>query len=242
MAKLYRRLFDSLPLRAIVERGTGIERGVLAALVIASFSLWGFGELADALAEGAVRQFDRLVFGWFQGEHVLSSAKAMEALRDLTALGSYTVLGLFTLLACSYLLLVGKRRAALFVLLAVVGGVLISHGLKMLFDRPRPELAGRNAQVFSASFPSGHSMLSAVVYLTLAALLARLHEDWRAKAFVFGAAVAVTVAVGFSRVLLGVHWPTDVLSGWSVGAAWASLCWAAFLTLQRSGAVEQGNL
>jgi undecaprenyl-diphosphatase len=92
--------------------------------------------------------------------------------------------------------------------------------------------------VYSASFPSGHAMLSAVTYLTLGALLMRVHAQWLVKLYVLGVAILITLLVGVSRVYLGVHWPTDVLAGWCGGGAWALLCWLVAVRLQREGAIE----
>jgi undecaprenyl-diphosphatase len=132
----------------------------------------------------------------------------------------------------------GKRAAALLVFVAVDGGLLLSTLLKMEFDRPRPDLVAHAVRVYTASFPSGHATLSAVTYLTLGALLTRVVPKRRIKVFFMGLAIFLTLVVGASRVYLGVHWPSDVLAGWCVGAAWASLCWFVALQLQRRGQVE----
>src|SRR3954452_17857369 len=117
--------------------------------------------------------------------------------------------------------------------------MMLSTALKMGFERPRPDLVPHSTRVYTASFPSGHAMLSAIAYLTLGALLARVEKLRRIKAFFLGFAVFLTLLIGVSRVYLGVHWPTDVLAGWCVGAAWASLCWFVALQLQRRGKVER---
>jgi undecaprenyl-diphosphatase len=135
--------------------------------------------------------------------------------------------------------MVGKRATALLVLVAIVGGTLLSHGLKLGFERPRPDLVPHATRVYTASFPSGHAMLSAVTFLTLGALLARAEKSRRVSAFIMTLAIIVTLMVGVSRVYLGVHWPSDVIAGWSVGAAWAALCWFVALQLQRRGQVEK---
>jgi undecaprenyl-diphosphatase len=110
--------------------------------------------------------------------------------------------------------------------------------MKWAYARPRPELVPHGAEVYTASFPSGHSMMSAVVYLTLGALLARTQSSQGAKIYILSVAVILTVLVGTSRVYLGVHWPTDVLAGWALGGLWALICWLAMLWLQASGQVE----
>ena len=115
---------------------------------------------------------------------------------------------------------------------AVAGGTVISEGLKVGFNRPRPDLVAHIVETTSMSFPSGHAMLSAVTYLTLGAMLARTQESARLRGYVLGAAILLTLLIGVSRVYLGVQWPTDVLAGWCLGAAWALGCWitAAWFT------------
>jgi undecaprenyl-diphosphatase len=126
----------------------------------------------------------------------------------------------------------------LVVLGAIVGGFVLSAALKYGFDRARPDLVPHGSHVYTASFPSGHSMMAAVTYLTLAALLARTQDRWRVRILLLATAAVVTVLVGFSRVYLGVHWPTDVLAGWIIGSAWAIVCWLMARWLQRRGDIE----
>jgi undecaprenyl-diphosphatase len=164
-----------------------------------------------------------------------------EVARDLTALGGVAVLVLVTAGVAGYLALVRAYGALWLVLAATVGGLLLSTFLKKLYDRPRPpaDLVPHLSAVYTHSFPSGHSMLSSAVYLTLGALLARLVRDPWLKAYFVGGALLVTVLVGCSRVLLGVHYPTDVLAGWCAGLSWALICWLTADYLQRRGVVER---
>src|SRR4029079_7138266 len=110
--------------------------------------------------------------------------------------------------------------------------------LKHVFSRPRPDLVPHLSYVTSSSFPSGHSMLSAAVYLTLGGLLARCQSSLLLKAHVLAWASVLTFLVGVSRVFVGVHWPSDVLAGWAAGAAWAALCWLCARALQRRGQLD----
>jgi undecaprenyl-diphosphatase len=146
---------------------------------------------------------------------------------DVTALGSHAVVALFGLVVAGYLALLRQRAAILLLAATFVGGALLSQGLKLAFDRPRPELVAHLADFHTASFPSGHAMMSAIAYLTVASLLARVQPTLPLRRFVLGVGIATTVLVGASRVYLGVHWPTDVLAGWAIGAAWALSCRAA---------------
>jgi undecaprenyl-diphosphatase len=146
---------------------------------------------------------------------------------------------IITLAVVVHLVFAGKRHAALFLVVAIGGGVLLSYGAKAAFERPRPDLVAHAARVFTSSFPSGHSMMAAVVYLTLGTLLARVQPQRLLKLWLIGLAVLISVAVGISRVYLGVHWPSDVLGGWALGASWATLCWLIALWLQRRGQIER---
>jgi undecaprenyl-diphosphatase len=147
-----------------------------------------------------------------------------EAVRDVTSIGSFSILGIVTVVAVLNLLLSGERRLGIYVGATVLGGTIVSSVLKVLFDRPRPDIPGA-PHVFTASFPSGHATLTGVVFLTLAAVLSSATPRRRLKIFYLVVGIALTILVGVSRVYEGVHYPTDVAAGWMLGSAWALLCW-----------------
>lgn len=238
--KTYRsgKALRRLPLATLGAR----EVGALIALFVGAALILGFGLLASEVAEGDTKQFDMAVLMAFrtpgQPADLLGPPWVEEMVRDVTALGSYTFIIIVVAAAVGYLLLVRKYALALVVTVAELGGMLSSNLLKTAFDRPRPDIE-QGARVFTASFPSGHATLSAVTFLTLGALLTRTNADERVKLYFIAVAVFLTVLVGISRVYLGVHYPSDVLAGWSLGSAWAILCWVAALWLQRRGKVER---
>ena len=149
----------------------------------------------------------------------------VDAARDFTSLGSITVLTVIVLIVTGLVLSLRQKREALVLLAAAGGGLALTGGLKDLFGRARPEAIYRAVEVTRSSFPSGHAMLSAVVYLTLGAICAGYAPRPLVKTYVMSAAMTLTLLVGVTRIYLGVHWMTDVLAGWSVGAAWATACW-----------------
>lgn len=206
--------------------------------------VWAFAELADEVVEGSTAAFDEAVLLSLRdasGKDPIGPSWLSKAARDVTALGGWTLLSLLTLGVVGYLALLRKGRAAFVTVLAIVGGVSLSQILKRVFERPRPDLVPHMVEVSTASFPSGHAMGSAVVWLTLGAMLARFLPRTRLRIYVMGLAVTITGLVGLTRVYLGVHWPTDVISGWTAGAVWALLCWLAVHALQRRGRVERGD-
>jgi undecaprenyl-diphosphatase len=160
---------------------------------------------------------------------------------DVTALGSATVLGLTVAAVIGYLLLQGLPRMALFVFIASMGGSILNTFLKTLFARPRPAVVPHLREVMSLSFPSGHAMTSAAVYLTLGVLLMRVSSRRVTRWYCMGVAALATVLVGASRVYLGVHYPTDVLAGWMIGLSWALLCWIVERTLERRAVLARAG-
>lgn len=213
---------------------------VLAILVITG---WLVAELADEVQEGSTQRWDNWVLRQFRRSGDMTTpvgpAWLQDAWRDITALGSGAVLTLVTLGVAGYLLMRRQHRTLVLLVVATFGGVLLSLLLKSLFSRPRPPFASEEIYVLTSSFPSGHSMLSAVVYLTLGALLARTSNRHRHKVYFIGVAVVITGLTGFSRVYLGAHYPTDVLAGWGFGLIWALLFWLIARYLQKRGTIER---
>ncbi len=196
-----------------------------------------FVEIAEAVREDETRAIDEKILLAMRepGDPAdpLGPRWVEETGRDLTALGGVPIISLVTTAVAATLWLAGRRRSAALLAVAVAGGAILSFALKRGFDRPRPELVPHGTWVYTSSFPSGHSMLSAIAYLTLGALVARVLPRRRQKAFVLGWALLFTGLAGVSRVYLGVHWPSDVLAGWTVGASWAVACWLAADFLDR---------
>ena len=221
------------------------SRDLLALLLVlaAVGGLWAFIELADEVMEGETRAFDeRLIRAMRHPDNPKDALGAHwfeDGVRDITALGSVAVLALVTLAVLGFVVLHRQFHAFWLVVAAVAGALLLNFVLKQFFDRPRPELVPTLMRETSASFPSGHSMLSAVVYLTLGALLTRLVEPVRLKLYILATAIFLSALVGLSRIYLGVHFPTDVLAGWTVGLVWAIVCWLVAENLQKKGLVEK---
>ena len=235
------RSFWSRCLRFIRRIGVH-ERFVLLLILFVSLAAWGFVEIADEVMEGETHAIDERILLSLRepgdASDPLGPPTIEEMARDLTGLGGTAVLTGLTLAAAGYLALRGKYRTVLFLAAAIGGGIVMSTLLKLGFDRPRPDLVPHGSYVYSASFPSGHSMMSAVTYLTLGALLSKVENRRAIRAYFLILAALTAVLVGCSRVYLGVHWPTDVLAGWTAGAAWAAACWTVANLLQRRGGIE----
>jgi undecaprenyl-diphosphatase len=209
-----------------------IERALLLTLLVIGAALFAFFKLASEVSEGDTMAFDRAILAGLRSP--ADPARAVgpnwlpEAMTDLTALGSQTVLWLVCIAVISYLLLGRRPRTALFLLADTGGGIAMGGLLKLIYARPRPALVPHLVDVTSSSFPSGHATDSAIVYLTLAALLARTVPERALRIYIIGVAILLTLLIGASRVYLGVHWPSDVAAGWTIGAAWATGCSFAY--------------
>lgn len=223
----------------IVDSLGGRSLLMLVAGLIVVAGTWGFIALLDEVQEGDTQHFDEWAVTYLSRFHGEGYGLLEEVGRDITALGGMVVLMIFTLAVVGFLLIIRKYGAMWLVIAATVGGLIVGTVLKRVVDRQRPQLTQHYSKVYTSSFPSGHSMMSAVVYLTLGSLLARIVQRRRLKFYVIAVACVLTFFVGVSRVYMGVHWPTDVLAGWTAGLVWAILCWMTARWLQNRGAVEK---
>ena len=214
---------------------------ILTAFLVLALLLFLFLRLAWEMAEGETLPIDKalmLALRTSDPSVPIGPSWLSNIMLQLTALGGGPILWLVTLLATGYLLAARRARRAGFLFASVALGMGLNGILKDLFARPRPELVAHLVQVQTTSFPSGHAMNSAIVYLTLGGLLARTEKRHSVRIFLLAAAIALTMIVGFSRVYLGVHWPSDVAAGWCVGAAWALGCSLVAGALQRRQAID----
>ena len=223
----------------------GHELTVLLAVLAVIGGSWVFIELVDEVQEGSTLGFDRAVLRVLRtpGDPrvPIGPVWLAESARDITALGGYTVLILITGAVMGFLALDRKLAAMWFVFGATAGGLVLSLVLKRLFERPRPDIVPHLDKVMTSSLPSGHSMMSAVVYLTLGSLLARIVTKRQLKFYFLTLPLLLSGVVGFSRIYLGVHYPTDVLAGWTAGLVWATVCWLVARALQRRGQIESSG-
>lgn len=181
-----------------------------------------FAMLTDEVREGDTHPFD-LYFANLALAARTRWPGLVETMRDISGLGGITVLALLTAGCLGFLSLVRRRQIALFAMSSVVSGSLVVTAIKHLVARARPDASLASAAFDGLSFPSGHASMSAVVYLTLGALVASTRDEGRERLYILGAAFLVTGLIGVSRVALGAHWTTDVLGGWLFGSAWAAV-------------------
>jgi len=202
--------------------------------------------LAGEVLEGDTLEFDKRMLAALRKAdnpaQPIGPAWLEMAAFDVTALGGPTVLGMTVLAVVGFLVLQGMYRNAAFVFLASVGGWLLNDLLKEVFARPRPQVVPHLRQVMSLSFPSGHALTSAAIYLTLGALLMRVAQSRLVKFYIMFIAMLTTLLVGVTRVYLGVHYPTDVLAGWLIGISWALFCWLLERSLERSAGLRKERL
>lgn len=230
-------------LRSLLTRLGQIELRVLIPLLIVVGGAWCFIAIADEVLEGDTQRFDeRVIRALRQPDDPsmpIGPPLLAEAARDVTALGGVAVLVLLIGIVTAFLAMERKYRALVLVLTASIGGLLLSTLLKHVIQRERPSVVPHLSIVMSSSFPSGHSVLSAVVYLTLGVLLATTVTSRTTRIFCIVVAFLLAILVGLSRIFLGVHYPTDVVAGWMAGLVWSVLCLFVAQYLQRRGIVEQ---
>lgn len=215
------------PLLRAIGRTVGGFHAAVGTFLLLGFAVMlagvaAFAALAAAVTEGQTAAFDRAVLLWL---HRHRSEALDDFALNVTAMGSGVVVGIVAALAGAYLWGSRHRYSAVLLWIALGGSWILSSLLKAFFNRPRPDLfEWRTPHAFQASFPSGHSITAMVGYATLAYLVSRLLPQRGLRWLTVGAAAAIVGLVGWSRMYLGVHWPSDVLGGYATGLAWASFC------------------
>lgn len=203
----------------------------ISLLVIAGGSLI-FTTTAILALTGSVQRLDEAIVQFLNPQSSLGWHQ--EAFRDITSLGGYAVLTLVVGTACIYQRFSGRKATMWFLLVTVLAGYVVNMGMKDLFARPRPDDVLRLSFVESSSFPSGHSMMATIVYVTLGLLAAERAESKRVKIYLYVLPILVAALVGISRIYLGVHYPTDVLAGWSAGLVWTASAWLVARHLEQT--------
>ena len=217
--------------RATARAAAPFAPRLLAAITVVGAAGWSVLWLRGEIAEGETTGFDRaLILALRQSvdpNQLRGPRWLEETARDITALGGFTVLGLVTVAALAVLLVYGRWRQAAVFGAAAVGAQVLAEAIKHVVGRPRPAFVERYDLIASSSFPSGHSMMAPAVYFTLAAIIAAGELRPAARVMLMAGSVLLVAAIGVSRVYLGVHWPTDVVAGWTLGSAVALVAWVA---------------
>ncbi|MGC9527554.1 MAG: phosphatase PAP2 family protein [Limnospira sp.] len=191
----------------------------ISGLTIAGLSLWGFVEITDEVLEKETEYIDRIVL---QTIHQMHTPLLDRIMVGITFLGDPVFLAAVGIIMALILLFKGWKIGAIAISVALGGVALINHSLKYVFGRHRPELWERIIDVNFNSFPSGHAMISLVVYGMIAYWLSVQFRPW--QWLIIPATIVLIIAIGFSRLYLGVHWPTDVIAGYAAGLVWLVAC------------------
>ncbi|MCB0712024.1 MAG: phosphatase PAP2 family protein [Ignavibacteriae bacterium] len=217
----------------LISRREGESR-LLALVAVIAIGVWIFAFLTNSL--GGKIYVDDLIVNWIfpsYGEP-FNSKGLYEVARDITSLGSGVILTFLTITNFAYIIARGDRRGAWFLFAVLVGALILTFGLKFGIDRTRPDFAtGIIYSTTSPSFPSGHSLLTAAIFPALATIFARRESILGIRLMFLSFALLVAVAVGISRVLVGAHYPSDVIAGWSLGFAWVATCRIGFSYYER---------
>lgn len=213
-------------LRWIREHVSGFYAAVgtflLIGMGIALAAVLLFAGIAALMTAGAVQRFDEAVLLWVN-THANDTLDVLAL--EITALGSGAAVWMLVMVGSVFLWSTTHRYSAALLWIAALGAPVVNSALKMLFDRPRPQLfEWRTEYAGLSSFPSGHSATAMVVYATLAYLVVRLEPSRRLRRVTIGVAVLVILLVGITRLYLGVHYPSDVIAGYMVGLVWATTC------------------
>jgi len=198
--------------------------------LIAIIGTYAFAELAKLVSRGYTQPFDEAVLRWMQRHQTPWLEGAMV---EVTMLGTWIVVATTVSVAALFLWLTRHKYSAALLLVATAGGIGLNNILKVGFERPRPHVFEWGTHASSWSFPSGHAMSATVVYVTVAYLAARLQKTHWARLATLAIAGLIVAIICFSRLYLGVHYPSDVVAGVIIGLSWAAFCMATLEAIQR---------
>ncbi len=208
---------------------SGLGVFLVGGLLVAAIATWAFGEFAEKVVAGKTQAFDDSILTWMGAHH---SPLLDTAMLEITALGTGTVVLMIVAIASLFLVLTDHKYSALLLAVATSGGIILDMVLKNFFNRPRPHIFAWGTNAVSSSFPSGHAMSAAIVYSTVAYLAARLLRRAWARWIVMILALIVILLIVVSRLYLGVHYPSDVVAGLTIGLGWAAFCMATLEAVQ----------
>jgi undecaprenyl-diphosphatase len=198
--------------------------------LIAIAGTYAFAKLAELVQRGYTQRFDDAVLRWMQ-HHQTPWVESLMV--EITMLGTWIVVLSIVGIAALFLWLTRHKYSAGLLLVATAGGIGLNNILKVGFSRPRPHIFEWGTTASSWSFPSGHAMSATVVYMTVAYLAARLQKSRWARLATLAVAGWIIAVICFSRLYLGVHYPSDVMAGVIIGLSWASFCMATLEAIQR---------
>lgn len=209
-----------------------LERFDLRLLLLIAVILsgcWVYIELVGEVLSGGTQELDEWILRSLRKPGDLDTPIGpkwlTEVMRDITSLGSTVVLTLIVVAAAGYLLLINRYGICALLVIAASGAGGFSKFMKHFINRPRPDVVEHLTEVTSPSFPSGHSLASAAIFLTIGVVLAQVSEHWRVRIYFVFIAISSSILIGFSRMFLGVHYPSDVLAGLVLGYSWGLFCW-----------------
>jgi undecaprenyl-diphosphatase len=191
------------------------------ALGLSMLLLWGFAELAEQVLQGDTDTLDRAILTWINAHRMgWLDTSAIE----FTALGSFVVLAVLGLALSVLFWHLRRRSYVALIWLACTGSLVLNQTLKAVFARTRPDVFEWLVDVGNLSFPSGHAMNSMVFYTVAAYCIGQVVGPGAARRATYAFAALIVIAIGFTRMYLGVHYPSDVLAGYAVGYVWATIC------------------
>jgi len=210
--------------------GTALGVFLVVGASIAIAGTYAFAKLAQLVRGGYTQPFDEAVLRWI---HLHQTPWLEDLMVEVTMLGTWIVVLSIVSIAGLFLWLTRHKYSALLLFVATAGGIGLNNILKIGFSRPRPQVFAWGEHTSSWSFPSGHAMSSTVVYITVAYLAARLQKTRLARLATLTVAAVIVASICFSRLYLGVHYPSDVAAGVIIGVSWAAFCMATLEAIQR---------